>query len=159
MNDPRAPSWNSGHEMQSARRDLQKIRRRRSERRMLMIIVLGPLVLYIIYELVRGLLYVQGVRLFATTINTMPPAAVKVAVRRYVHDLRSPNTMVRTGALAAMRLATGWRLGSDPGEWTEMWAQQEPFWEYQRPVTNAPPPGTDWRKQIPANLPPASARP
>ena len=157
MNDNRQPAWSSGHEMQSARRELQKIRRRRSERRMLLLIVLGPMFLYVAYEIIRGLLYVQGVQVFTKTINTVPPERVKVAVQRYAHDLNSQNTLVRTSALAAMRVATGWHLSADPGEWTEMWAKQEPYWEYHRPSTNALPPTPDWRKQIPADLVPQPA--
>ena len=126
---------------------------------MLLLIVLGPMFLYVAYELVRGLVYLQGVQLFAKTINTLPPDNVKAAVKRYAHDLHSPNTMVRTGALAAMRLATGWRLGTDPGEWTEMWAQQEPYWVYVRPATNPPPAAADWRKQIPRDVVPATGKP
>jgi len=159
MNDKRQPVWSSGHELQSARRELQIIRRRRSERRMLLLIVLGPMFLYVAYEIIRGLLYVQGVQLFTQTINTVPPERVKIAVQRYARDLNSQNTLVRTSALAAMRVATGWHLGADPGEWTEMWAKQELYWEYHRPSTNAPPAGLDWRKQIPPDLAPKSAKP
>ena len=159
MNDKRQPVWSSGHELQSARRELQKIRRRRSERRMLLLIVLGPMFLYVAYEIIRGLLYVQGVQLFTQTINTVPPDRVKVAVQRYAHDLNSQNTLVRTSALAALRVATGWHLGADSGEWTEMWAKQEPYWEYHRPSTNALPAALDWRKQIPPDLATKSAKP
>ena len=119
---------------------------------MLLTIVLGPMLLYVAYELIRGLLYVQGVQVFTKTINTVPPEDVKVAVRRYASDLHSANTLVRTSALAAMRVATGWHLSADTSEWMEMWAQQGPYWEYHRPATNAPAPGPDWRKQIPPDL-------
>jgi len=159
MNDKRQPVWSSGHELQSARRELQKIRRRRSERRMLLLIVLGPMFLYVAYEIIRGLLYVQGVQSFTQTINTVPPDRVKVAVQRYARDLNSQNTLVRTSALAAMRVATGWHLGADSGEWTEMWAKQEPYWEYHRPSTNALPAAPDWRKQIPSDLATQSTKP
>ena len=160
MNDNRQPSWSSGHELQSARRELQKTRRRRSERKMLLLIVLGPMFLYVAYELIRGLLYIQGVQLFTKTINTVPPDNVRTAVQRYARNLKSANILVRTGSLAAMRVATGWHLSPDPDDWVEMWAKQAPYWEYHRPSTNAPAATVDWRKQIPSDIatPPATNR-
>ena len=120
---------------------------------LLLTLVLGPVLIYAAYELGRSLFYMQRVLAFIKIIETMPPAEVKQSVAHYAHDLRNSNPLMRNGAIIAMRIATGWHLGSDASEWIEMWAKQAPYWEYHRPATNAPP-EADWRKLIPANAKP-----
>ena len=149
MNVERQRPWSSGHELHGARRELIKIRRRRSERILLLTIIFVPMMVYVAYQLGRSLLYMQGVLRFANNITAMPPADVKASVNRFAHDLDSSNPMIRNGAITVLKIATRWNLGSDATAWAEMWAKQEPFWEYHRPSTNAPPPSPDWRKLIP----------
>ena len=154
MNAERRP-FSGDHELSKARRELRKKRRHRSEKMLLMMIVLGPMLIYAAYELGRSLMYMQHVMRFAKTIDTQSPADVKQAVARYANDLHSSNPLIRNGAIIAMKIATGWHLTSDTSEWTEMWAKQEPYWEYHRHTTNAPPAESDWRKLIPADVKPA----
>ncbi len=148
-NADRQRPWSSAHELHDARRGLTKIRRRRSERMLLLAIIFIPMMLYVAYVLGRSLLYMQGVLRFATNIATMPPADVKVSVNWFARDLNNNNPMIRNGAITALKIATRWNLGGDAGAWAEMWAKQQPFWEYQRATTNAPPAPPDWRKLIP----------
>ena len=143
----------SAAELSKARRELRRTRRRRSERMLLLTLVLGPVLIYAAYELGRSLFYMQRVLAFIKIIETMPPAEVKQSVAHYAHDLHNSNPLMRNGAMIAMRIATGWHLGSDASEWIEMWAKQAPYWEYHHPTTNAPP-EADWRKLIPANAKP-----
>ena len=160
MNADRQRPWSSAHELHDARRELIKIRRRRSERRLLLAIVFVPMLLYVAYVLGHSLLYMQGVLRFATNITTMPPADVKASVNRFANDLDSGNPMIRNGAITVLKIATRWNLGSDASAWAEMWAQQQPVWEYHRPTTNAPPASPDWRKLIPPDIaPPPGKKP
>ena len=154
MKAERQRPWSSTHELHDARRELTKIRRRRSERMLLLSIIFVPMMIYVAYILGRSLLYMQGVLRFATNITTMSPADVKTSVNRFAHDLDSSNPMIRNGSITALKIATRWNLGSDAGAWAEMWAKQQPVWEYHRPTTNAPPPPPDWRKLIPPDVKP-----
>jgi len=154
MDAERQRPWSSAHELHGARRELVKIRRRRSERMLLLAILFIPMMLYVAYELGRSLLYMQGVLRFASNITTMPPAAVKASVNRFARDLHSSNPMISNGAITAMKIATRWNLGTDAGAWAEWWAKQAPYWEYNRPTTNAPPAAPDWRKLIPPDIKP-----
>lgn len=121
---------------------------------LLLAILFIPMMLYVAYELGRSLLYMQGVLRFASNITTMPPAAVKASVNRFARDLHSSNPMISNGAITAMKIATRWNLGTDAGAWAEWWAKQAPYWEYNRPTTNAPPAAPDWRKLIPPDIKP-----
>lgn len=154
MKDEGQLPWSSAHELHGARRELVKLRRRRSERMVLLAIIFVPMMIYVAYQLGQSLLFMQGVLRFATNITTMPPADVKVSLNRFARNLNSTNPMIRNGSITALKIATRWNLGTDAGAWAEMWAKQEPFWEYQRPNTNAPPPPPDWRKLIPPAVKP-----
>ena len=152
MEADRDRPWSSAHEIHGARRELVKMRRRRSERTLLLAIIFVPLMIYVAYQLGRSLLYMQGVLRFATNITTMPPTDVKASVNRFAHDLHSSNPMISNGAITALKIATRWNLGTDASAWAEEWAKQAPFWEYHRPTTNAPPAAPDWRKLIPSGV-------
>ena len=151
--EPQRP-WSSAHELHGARRELLKIRRRRSERMLLLSIIFVPMMLYVAYVLGRSLLYMQSVLRFATNITNMAPVDVKTSVNQFASDLDSSNPMIRNGAIIALKIATRWNLGTDASAWAEMWANQKPVWEYQRPTTNAPPASPDWRKLIPPGVKP-----
>ena len=112
------------------------------------------MLVYVTYELGRSLFYMQRVMAFAKTINTVPPADVKTALDQYAHDLHNSNPLIRNGAMIALRIATGWNLGTDTVDWEQWWEKQAPYWEYHRPVTNAPPTAPDWRRKIPSGLAP-----
>jgi len=139
------------HETHVLRRELQKMKRRRSDKAMLRMILFAPLVLYAAYLIGRSVFYMEGVKSFALTINSRPPPEVTADVHRYAADLSNPNPLIRNGAIAALKIATGWHYGADVVQWKNAWAANEPTWQYRRPRTNVvviKPPA--WLTELPA---------
>ncbi|MEI6082870.1 MAG: hypothetical protein WCS70_01065 [Verrucomicrobiota bacterium] len=138
-------------ETRELRQQLIKAKRRRSDKLLMRIIIFGPLLLYFAFEMGRSFLYMQSVRSFAASIDQLPPAEVKAKVKRYAIELDSRNPLIRNGAIAALKIATGWNVGSEAAEWKARWVMEEPYWEYRsRPAMNVPAgPEVDWRKDLP----------
>jgi len=137
-------------ESYEARRVRRKLARRRAERTLFIVIILGPVALFIVYELGRSLFYMREVNAFAQRIEQLSSAEVKLETRRFAQGLTSLNPLIRNGSIAALKVATGWRLGPDAAEWKQWWDAREAMWEYRpRGLTNAPPkPEIDWRKEL-----------
>jgi hypothetical protein len=141
-----------------ARRARRQEARRKSERLLLLIIILAPVGLFAAVELGRSLYYMRAVSAFAQRIDQMPAAEVRREVQDFARGLYSPNPLIRNGAMAALKVATGWRLGSDVEEWKRWWAAREATWEYRPAGPTNPPAGADWRQMLPeapAAAPPA----
>ena len=106
-------------------------------------IVAGVFGVAVTVELGRANFYMKRVEHFAATIEQTSPAEVKWEVAQFADGLNDHNPLVARSAMTAMKLATGWRLSSDPQEWLRMWNEQKKDWEYQKPLpasarTNAP---------------------
>jgi len=109
----------------------------------LFLLVGGVAGLVLAVELGRANFFMKRVERFAVTIEQKSPAEVKFEVARFADGLSDHNPLVARSAMAAVKLATGWRLSTDPREWMRMWDEQKKDWEYQKPLpasarTNAP---------------------
>ena len=128
-------------------RELRQAYKRKSDTVLFGVVLVAPLLLYFTYELGRTVLYVRGVKTFATTIDQLPQAEVKREVQGYASHLGDFNPAIRNASVMAMKLATGWNPGNSPGDWRRMWAEQGTYWEYRHAITNAAAP--DWRSELP----------
>ena len=131
---------------------IRRERHRRSDTLLFAALIIAPIILFGAYELGRMTLFMRGVQAFAATIDQCPPADVKRDLQNYAKHLTDWNPALRNGSMMALKIATGWNPGNSPVDWRQMWAEQEPYWEYRHTaVTNAPPP--DWRAKLPEKLP------
>ena len=139
-------------ESYKAEREIERQKHRRSDKTVFGLIIFAAVGLFIAFELGRTFLYMQSVKSFASSIESLPPAAVKTEVQRFARGLYSPNPLIRNGAVAALKIATGWNVGTDVDEWIRRWASEEPYWQYRsRTATNLPArPVIDWRKELPS---------
>jgi hypothetical protein len=127
-----------GVESVEYRRELRRIQRRRSDKLLLGLVIGGAIGLYIVFELGRAMYAMQNVKTFATTIDQRPPAAVKQDLSRFAKDLTDLNPLVRNAAITALKLGTGWNLGTSPLEWRRWWLEHEPYWQYHSATSAVP---------------------
>lgn len=130
---------------------MRRLRHRRSDRFILILLVVVGIGLFFCVQFGRGVMFMRRVDSFVNGIDEMPPAEVKRKVQEFVRGLDSRSTVVQQGSLMALKVATNWDHGSDRQAWKKHWAEEEPFWEYRLPsVMNvAPKPENDWRKLLP----------
>ena len=129
-------------------RELRHAHHRKSDTWIFASVLVAPVLLFSVYELGRTTYFMKDVKSFAATLDQRPSVDVKRDLNRYARNLSDYNPMIRNGSIMAMKLATRWNPGSLPGDWRQMWAEQEPYGEYHRAaVTNHP--AEDWRSQLP----------
>lgn len=151
-------------ERRARRKDSMERRyRRRSQNGLWLFLLVGGVAgLALAVELGRAHFYMRRVERFAATIEQKKPAEVKQEVTKFADGLTDYNPLVARSSMAAVKLATGWRLGGDPREWLRFWNEHKQNWEYQKPLltpalTN-PPTRPHWADMLPAQTspPPAS---
>jgi hypothetical protein len=88
-------------------------------------------------ELGRAYLYMQDVQKFVQSIERQTPNEVRSRVAHFAEGLSDRNPLIRRAAMMAMKLATGWRCGSDPSEWRRFWLNAGADWQFGS-TTGAP---------------------
>ena len=132
----------------------QEVRQKRrglSDQWLMAGILVVPVLLLGVFELGRIMLYTRDIRAFTATIDQRSPADIKRDLHRYAAHLSDWNPAIRGVSIMPLKLATGWNPGNTPGDWRQMWMEQEPYWDYRRANTNAPAP--DWRANLPEKVP------
>ena len=125
----------------AGQRELRRLQRRHGTDIWLLAFVLVAVAfVYLTFTLGRAYRYSQQVETFVATLDQQSSAQVKDGLHRFADGLSDPNPLIRRGAMAAFRAATGWRLGPNANEWRQTWEAREEAWEYRRTgPTNHPP--------------------
>ena len=128
----------------------RRLKRRRTDFRVVAAIAVLALVAWGGVELGRSYFYMQDVQRFSASIDKITPAEVKSRVESFSHGLGDRNPLIRRASMMAMKMATGWRLGNDPAGWRLFWFNHGPTWQYH-PETSAPPVETKspWLNMLP----------
>jgi hypothetical protein len=132
-------------------RHQRRLKRRRSDLRWVVAMGFIAIMILVGVELGRSYMYMQDVKRFVETIDHMKPEEVKSRVEQFSHGLGDRNPLIRRAAMMAMKMATGWRLGTDPAEWRLFWLEHGPSWHYNS-STSAPPvtATAPWKDLVPS---------
>ena len=118
---------------------MRRLKKRRSEKAIILVVVMGAGLGAVALELGRAVLYAQQVGSFVMTIDRKTPAEVKKELHGFAMGLSDRNYLIRNSSVAALKFATGWNLGNNPFEWQKWWNDHEGLWTYKPPKNaNAP---------------------
>jgi hypothetical protein len=122
-------------------REMRELKRSMHRRNDLTYLGLFALLLFfgvLSVEIGRGFFFAQNVNQFLADIETRSPAEVKLKVGEYALRLHDRSPLIRKAAIAAMQVATGENIGSDPFTWSAWWQQNKDTWTYVPRPRNAP---------------------
>jgi hypothetical protein len=121
-------------------KEMQRLKRRRPKPMLPVIVGVGAALLLVTIEMGRALNHMREAQAFMESIRSKSNGEIRTDLDKFSLRLTDRNPLVRNAAMAAMKVATGWGLGSDPGEWRAWWERERETFEYHKPLRPGVPP-------------------
>lgn len=141
-------------------KEMQRLKRRRPKGMLPVVLGVGAALLLATIEMGRALSHMRAAQTFIETLRSRSNDEIRGDLDRFNLLLTDRNPLVRNAAIAAMKVATGWGLGPDPGEWREWWLRDRATFEYHKPLRpGVPPELKQMLDELTSSIPPQVTEP